>query len=99
MRENIKMLWIIFYDIIANIYWQAAWNNWFMLSNINHRNKSLDMCLKAQVMKGNWCGNHVYRGSVWHGLIVDIDETQMVIQVMTQQQSRDLCKLKEQTKC
>jgi hypothetical protein len=96
-RENLKILWIVLYEIFADLYWTAAWDNWLGLFDDYDRDKSTEIWSKAQIMKTKWCADYVYHGSGWHGLHTSINEKPMVIQVITIQEHQDSW-LKEQAK-
>jgi hypothetical protein len=98
MSKNLKMLRVIIYDAVASLYWRATWENWLGLYDDQDRNNSTEMWIKAQGMKADWCANHVYHGSGWHGLNANVDGNPMVVQVMTQEQHRNFWKIKEDAK-
>jgi len=74
--ENFEMFKILIYDWIASLYWRISWTTIF-----GDKWNSTEMYIKARKMKADWCANHVYHGSGWHGLNVSVDGNQAVIQV------------------
>lgn len=97
-RGNLKILPILIYDAISTLCWRATWGNWLGLSTYKSRERSTKMWSKAQGMKADWCANHVYHSSGWHGLNVIVNGEPMVIQVMTQEQHCEFWKIKEGVK-
>jgi hypothetical protein len=74
--ENLEMVKILIYDWIASSYWWISWNTIF-----GDEDYSTEMWVKAQQMKADWCTNHVYHGSGWHGLYASVDGIKAVIKV------------------
>jgi hypothetical protein len=74
--ENLEMVKIIIYDWVASAYWWLSWNTIF-----GDEDYSTKMWIKTQRMKADWCANHVYHGSAWHGLIASVDGIKAVVHV------------------
>lgn len=74
--ENFEMVKILIYDCVASFYWWFSWNTIF-----GDPDDSTEMWIKAQGMKADWCANHVYHGSGWHGLNASVDGIKAVVQV------------------
>ena len=66
-RENIEMIKIIAFDVFANVKWTLAFR-----CGIGSKDKATNLWIRAQVSKANWCANHVWFGSDWHGLNCEI---------------------------
>jgi hypothetical protein len=75
-NENWKMIGILIYDWMASAFWRLAWN-----TPIGNEDEATRMWIKAQTLKADWCANHVYHGSGWHGLNCTVDGNQAVVQV------------------
>ena len=78
--ENFEMVKILIYDWIASLYWWVSWTTIF-----GDEDRSTEMWIKAHKMKADWCANHVYHGSGWHGLNASVDGNQAVVQVTLKQ--------------
>lgn len=76
-HENWEMIKILIYSLIADAFWRLAWSSW----RIGNENEATRMWIKAQTLKADWCANHVYHGSGWHGLNCTVDEKNAVVQV------------------
>jgi hypothetical protein len=76
-NENWKMIGILIYDWLASAFWRLAWSRW----RIGNEDEATRMWIKAQTLKADWCANHVYHGSGWHGLNCTVDGKQAVVQV------------------
>lgn len=74
--ENLRMVEILIYDWISSAYWWLSWNTIF-----GDEDYSTEMWIKAQEMKADWCANHVYHGSGWHGLHASVDGIKSIVQV------------------
>ena len=74
--ENLKMIGILIYDWMASAYWWAAWHTPF-----GNKEESTRVWIKARKLKADWCANHVYHGSEWHGLHCEVDGMEAVVQV------------------
>ena len=86
-NENWKMIGILIYDWMASAFWRLAWSRW----RIGNEDEATRMWIKAQTLKADWCANHVYHGSGWHGLNCTVDGKQAVVQVTLSNASDQRC--------
>ena len=70
------MVEILIYDWIASAYWWLSFNTIF-----GDQDYCTEIRIKAQQMKADWCANHVYHGSGWHGLFASVDGIKAVVRV------------------
>jgi len=66
--ENMCMIKVALFSIFADIVWRLAFSR-----GLGNKNKATNLWIKAQVLKANFCANHVWFGSEWHGLNCEVD--------------------------